>query len=224
MLRRHLFLASTPVFLAAALTLSACGSSGSGALSPATALTPGMAASASSAGTMSPAGTPVAPASSVSAVAVALDPCQVVTSQEASVLAGASFSKGLEEDTGAGKRCTYGSGTTNVLWVQLAQAANASEADAQWSTYQAEAMSALASSMPGIGTPKPILTNQSGLGDRAATATWSATLSGLTLHASDIFVIKGAAFVGFGDLVLTKPAPSVAALKAQARTSIGRLP
>ena len=49
-------------------------------------------------------------------------------------------------------------------------------------------------------------------------------MSGITLNFSDIFVIKGSTFLGFGDALLGMAAPSVAAMQAQASTSLTRLP
>lgn len=157
---------------------------------------------------------------------MAVNPCDVVTRQEASSLAGTSLTAGKEDNNSGdtGKRCTYGSMTTNVFWVQIAQASSPAEAQAQWTQYQAKAEAALAKSLPGVSTVKPQLTMESGIGDRAATATWSKTISGRTLNISAIYVIKGAWFLAFGDLALNRKAPSVADLKTQAGTSLIRLP
>ncbi len=53
-----------------------------------------------------------------------LDPCQLVTQDEASTLAHATFGPGKEETISAsGKECVYGYQTTNVMDIIVAQAA-----------------------------------------------------------------------------------------------------
>ena len=71
---------------------------------------------------------------------------------------------------------------------------------------------------------KPVLTTQSGIGDRALTGTWSTSLAGRTIGMSSIYLLKGPSFLAFGDVQLNHPAASAAALKAQANTSLSRLP
>ena len=60
-----------------------------------------------------------------------LDPCQLLPSQEASTLTGASFGDGVEETLDGGSRsCIYGANTTNVLYIVVAQAADVATAEA----------------------------------------------------------------------------------------------
>ena len=168
----------------------------------------------------SPSATP-----SASGQATTLDPCQLVTAAEASALAGVTFGAGLEETTGSngtGKRCTYGAQTKNVFFVQVATAASADDAQAQWTTEEAEADADLASGFDGaaVNVTKSDLT---GLGDRAAVGTGSVTIEGQTISGGDIYLLKGPNFLAFGDLTLGT-APTAAALQAQAVTSLGRMP
>lgn len=211
----------TPILLCvvAATTLTACASSGGGTPSAA----PTEATSAPPTAATTPASSP-SPVEATSGTPMAVKACDVVTQKEASSLAGTSLPAGKEESTGGtGRRCTYGAGTTNVFWVQIAQASSAADAQAQWSTYQAQAEAALAKAIPGGGSVKPKLTTQSGLGDRAATATWSKAISGQTINLSAIYVIQGADFLAFGDLALNRKAPSTDDLTTQATASLGRL-
>jgi len=168
----------------------------------------------------SPSATP-----SASGQATTLDPCQLVTAAEASALAGVTFGAGLEETTGSngtGKRCTYGAQTKNVFFVQVATAASADDAQAQWTTEEAEADADLASGFDGaaVNVAKSDLT---GLGDRAAVGTGSVAIEGQTISGGDIYLLKGPNFLAFGDLTLGT-APTAAALQAQAATSLGRMP
>ncbi len=61
----------------------------------------------------------------VATAKTSLDPCEVITSKEASTLAGASFGAGVESVTsGGGNFCTYGANTKNVFMVFVGQAAD----------------------------------------------------------------------------------------------------
>lgn len=173
----------------------------------------------------SPSATPSASASA-SAKATTLDPCQLVTAAEASALSGASFGAGLEETTGTngtGKRCTYGSQTTNVFFVQVATAASASDAQAAWATEEAQADADLAAGFPAQASANVTKTDVSGLGDRAAVGTGSETIEGQTISGGVIYLLKGPNFLAFGDLTLGT-APTAAALQTQAATSLARMP
>jgi predicted pyridoxine 5'-phosphate oxidase superfamily flavin-nucleotide-binding protein len=172
-----------------------------------------------------PSGSPSA-TPSATAKATTLDPCQLVTAAEASALSGASFGAGLEETTGTngtGKRCTYGAQTTNVFFVQVATAATASDAQAAWATEEAEADAGLAAGFPAQASAVVTKTDVTGLGDRAAVGTGSATIEGQTISGGVIYLLKGPNFLAFGDLTLAT-APTADALKAQAATSLDRMP
>ena len=83
------------------------------------------------------------------AAATSLDPCQLVTSPEASALAGTTFGPGKEETSGQnGKRCVYGSRTMNVFTVEVGQDPGASAAQADWSTERARAQRLLTRKLP----------------------------------------------------------------------------
>jgi hypothetical protein len=64
-----------------------------------------------------------------------------------------------------------------------------------------------------------------GIGDDAAllTAKMSAG-TGLTLNAVGIYVVKGLTFFAITDLAINHPVASVTLIKAQATTTVGRLP
>src|SRR4051794_15055715 len=74
------------------------------------------------------------------AMPTAIDPCQLVSSAEASALAGTTYTTGVEQTTGTGgNMCVYGSRTTNVFMVLVAQAPDAGTAQTNWAQYEAEA-------------------------------------------------------------------------------------
>jgi hypothetical protein len=196
-----------------ALLLTACGSSAS--------------TSTSSGSGSAPAAQPAASAAaspSQSAAATSLDPCQLVTSSEASSLAGTTFGPGQEETTNGGKRCIYGSQTTNVFTVEVAQAQDSATAQADWSQEQAKAQNLVEQKLP-PGVDVSLNTqNVTGLGDRAATASGSASVAGHKIGVSGIYLLKGATFLAFQDLLLGHNPPSSAAMQAEARTALGRVP
>jgi hypothetical protein len=211
--------AATLPVIASALLLAACSS-------PAT-TTPSQPASAAAAQASSPAAPTAAGsvAATQSAVPTSLNPCQLVTSSEASALAGTTFGPGQEEANGKhGKRCVYGSQTTNVFTVEVGQAASPAAADADWSAEQARAQALINKKLPAGISLSAHTQKISGLGDRAAFASGSAAAAGQTIGLSGIYLLKGATFLGFQDLLLGHPAPSAAAMEAEAQKALARVP
>jgi hypothetical protein len=167
------------------------------------------------------------PTTAQSAAPTSLDPCQLVTATEASSLAGASFAAGTEGTTsGGGRTCVYGAQTMNVFSVLVAQALDVATAQADWTQEEAQAQSYLEKGVPSGVTVSLNLTDVSNVAgaDRAAVGTGGVTISGETINGSVIYLLKGAAFVYFGDLVLGKAAPATADMEAQATTTLGRVP
>jgi hypothetical protein len=198
-----------------ALLLAACGSPAS---------TSSSSGSGSVAAAQPAASSAAAPTPSQSAAATSLDPCQLVTSSEASSLAGTTFGPGQEETTNGGKRCVYGGQTTNVFTVEVAQAQDAATAQADWSQEQSQAQGLAEQKLPPGVNVSLNTQNVSGLGDRAATASGTASVSGQTIGVSGIYLLKGATFLAFQDLLLGHNPPSSAAMQAEARTALGRVP
>ena len=97
-----------PVVVLALLALSACGGSNQ------------------TAGDESPSPTAPAQLTPSPSANANLDPCQLVTQQEASQLAGTTFAAGKEEAiSSASSMCTYGAQTLNVFTVLVAVAPDA---------------------------------------------------------------------------------------------------
>ena len=213
-----------------AMLIAGCTSSASPSASSLAAAAPTTAVSSTPTTTPTPSATTAPTASATTAQSAAptsLDPCQLVTATEASSLAGASFPAGTEGTTsGGGRTCVYGAQTTNVFSVLVAQAPDAATAQADWTQEEAKAQSTLEKGVPSGVTVSLNLSDVSNVAgaDRAAVGTGSATISGETIHGSVIYLLKGAAFVYFGDLVLGKAAPATADMEAQATTTLGRVP
>ena len=165
------------------------------------------------------------PSASAVTSPVALDPCQIVTSSEASTLAGATFGAGKEGETGGGgKTCVYGYQTLNVFTIIVAQAPDAATAQAAYAQAKAQAQAELSKGVP-AGVKVTVNLNDASISgaDQASVARGSGTISGQTISLSAVYVLKGAVFFSFSDLVLGPAAPSVAAMEAQATISLGRV-
>jgi hypothetical protein len=172
----------------------------------------------------SPTPTASAPASPTgSASPTNLDPCQLVTQDEASTLAHATFGPGKEESTNGGKECVYGSQTTNVMDIIVAQAADAATAQAVYATELGDAQNLIATRLPPGISVKLDTANTAGVGDKASTVTGAETLLGKTISFTGIYVISGATFFTIGDLVLGTTPPTTTAIQDQAQTVIGRI-
>ncbi len=166
--------------------------------------------------TPAPTDTP-APISQVTGVPTSLDPCQLVTSQEASQFAGASYGAGVESTTsGGGKICTYGGQTLNVFMVIVGQAPDVATAQAGKAEAEAAIQQQAGKAIPFIELPT--------FADGAAYVSGTITVSGQSFSAGAIYALKGTIFFGFSDVALGKAAPTLAALQAQAQTILGRLP
>jgi len=190
--------------LLAFLSLAACG----GTSQTASNETPS--ASASAAAQLSPSAT----------TAAVVDPCQLVTQQEASQLAGTTFGVGQEEtSSGGGRRCVYGAQTANVFTVALVIAPDAATAQAGWNEAQTQAQSQLLQEGVKVTLDQTTLPGA----DKTVTGTANETLNGQTISISAIYVLKGKTFFTFSDLVLGKQAPSIALMEAQAQTSLTRV-
>jgi hypothetical protein len=151
-----------------------------------------------------------------------LDPCQVITSQEASTLAGATFGPGVESTTqdGGGKICTYGANTTNVFMVEVAQAKDVATAQAA----KADFISEIEANMAQMAAGGLTVTELPNLGDGATMGIAALNIEGIPINGGAIGVLTGTIFFGFSDLVRSGPAPIAAALQSEAQTILGTLP
>jgi len=202
-----------------ALGVTACSGSGSAGAGTGS----GGGSSPSAAAATASASAPAADSSS-SSVATSLDPCQLVTSSEASSLAGTSFGTGREEKAkGGGRICVYGYQTTNVFTVEVGQDKSSSDARKQWARTEAKARTLLQHKVPAGISVHVQTADVSGLGDRAATVFSRDDIAGHKFGISGIYLLKGATFVAFQDLLLGGAPPSTSALQAQARTTLSRV-
>ena len=224
MRRSAALLTVTATVLASAL--AGCSASGSSGTTPPATEQASMAATASAASSAatSPAASPSA-ASSQSAVATQLNPCQIVPAAEASAVAGTTFGAGQEEPSGTdGKRCVYGSQTTNVFSVIVGQADTAADAQADYSQEEAAAQAAITKQVPSGVKFKEQTQDVTGLADRATVATGSVSMGAESIGASAIYLLKGNVFLSFSDVVVGSSAPTASSLEAEASKALARLP
>jgi hypothetical protein len=147
-----------------------------------------------------------------------LDPCRLVTQEEASAMTHANFGPGLEQGPSTARRCVYGAQTANVLTVVAAAAPSADAAKAHWSQLLAEAQQGL-SEAP-AGSVK--LTPESSIADRAE---WvELDLSAIHVSARGLAFLDGSTGVYLIDLVRDGAPPGRSDMTDQANTVLGRLP
>jgi len=198
-----------------ALAAAACGGSASGAIAT------GSSGSGDVGITGGPGGSPPAriapsPVESSGGVTPAVDPCQLVPANEASMLAGASFAAGKEQAESAAKQCIYGSQTRNVLTVSVIQAASQAQAQAGKQQFLAALRQQAGNQLHVTQVPN--------LADGAVLARASGADNGISLALSAIAVLKGTIAFGISDIVVGGDAPSDSALLKEANDVLARLP
>jgi hypothetical protein len=148
-----------------------------------------------------------------------------VPAAEASSVAGTTFAAGHEEPSGTdGKRCVYGSQTTNVFSVVVGQADTAADAQADYSQEEADARAAITKQVPSGVKFSEYTQDVSGLADRATMVTGSVNLGAESIAASAIYLLKGAVFLSYSDVVVGSSAPTASALEAEASKALARVP
>ncbi len=150
----------------------------------------------------------------------ALDPCTLVTSGEATSLAGVPLGDGQESTTaGNGRICSYGQEGV-VFEVVVSVAPDVATARSEEQSAEADLQKAAANGL--------MLTELTGFADGAADAATlegSQSIGGKTFSASAIYILKGTTFVGISDIAtLGAEAPTGEALQAEGLTVVGRLP
>lgn len=212
------------VMVAAVLALAACSSSGGGGPTtpPAAPTTEAMSTPPTTAAAPeTPAATPEVTAQGV---ALNLDPCTVLPQAEAGTLLGTTAPAGRPETLdGGGKMCVYAAGSQGVAQIVIAQATSAGDAAAVWDQERTRANQALQKALQSQAQLVPTLSDLTGLGDKASTASYSATIGPVAIAGSAIYVLKGATFFGVSVMKLNGAAPTVDVLRAEAQTVLGRV-
>ena len=205
------------------LLLAACSSSASGSASaaPPASLLPSTAAvpaSAEPSASPSAAATPTPEASSTATVvSTSIDPCTLVTAEEASTLTGLTFPASTASTLAGFEICDYGEeGNSFVVEVAVAPDAATAMKDEEQAMAQAQSDLPVAFKITRLAAFAP--------GVDAVMAQFAGSLQGSTVSAVGIYLLKGAVFFDVTDVAMGGKAPTAAAMQAQAEVSLGRVP
>ena len=153
------------------------------------------------------------------AIVTDLDPCQLITSDDASTFVGVNFGKGKATTTENNvKMCSYAAPGPNIFTVEVAVAPDVATAQAA----EAAAKADLASQGAKLGVePLPSFAD----GTDAAILQGSASSNGISLGARALLLLKGTTFVGFSDISAggAQP-PSEQAFKDEGNAVLAKLP
>ena len=157
------------------------------------------------------------------AVATTIDPCQVVTADEASKLAGSKFGPSSATTmSNNAKLCSYGQQglTFNVI---VTAAPDAATAKAQEPDFKAEIEKAAADA--GLGDMKLTELPDFQPGVDAAVLSGTATVGGTKVEGIALYALKNAVLLALTDLAFGgASAPTAAAMEDEAKVALGRLP
>jgi hypothetical protein len=156
------------------------------------------------------------------AVPTSISACELVTRAEASTLMGTGAAAGTESTAHNDKICSY-SQEGLFLDVLVSVAPDAAAAKAAEPAFKTQIEQGAAEA--GLSDVKVTELPEFEPGVDAATITGSATVSGVKLQGVSIYALKGAVLVGISALAMGGGSvPTTAAMEAQMRTSLGRLP
>jgi hypothetical protein len=148
-------------------------------------------------------------------------PTHLISSQDAATLTGVTFGEGIEGTVpGGGKTCTYGSQTTNVFYIEVAQAPDEASAKAA----QDQFISDLQANLQQLISGGFVVSQLASFADGAVTATLNVSAGGITVNGSAFGFRKGTVFFGFSDVTEGGAAPSDTAMQNQAQTVLDMLP
>jgi hypothetical protein len=153
-----------------------------------------------------------------------IDPCQLVTSDDATAFTGVKMGTGKESTTeGNARICTYAGSGPNILMVEVAIAPDVATAKAA----EKAAENDLDSQAQENGADALKVTKMPGFADNtdAAMLEGGGSGGGLTLAARAMLLLRATTFLAFSDVAVGggKP-PSSQAFKDEANTLLGKLP
>ena len=161
-------------------------------------------------------------ASLATAVPTDIDPCQLITADEASQLVGVKFGAGKESTTDNNlKICSYAGPGPNIFTVEVAVAPDVATAQAA----EAQAKADLDAKASQGGLPNLKVTELPGFADNTDAAMLEGSTSKpFAVDARAMLLLRGVEFVAFSDIAVGGQAPSAADMQAQATTVLGKLP
>ena len=148
-----------------------------------------------------------------------LDPCQLITSDDASTFVGVNFGKGKATKTENNvKMCSYAAPGPNIFTVEVAVAPDVATAQAAEAAAKAD-LSSQGAKLAVI--PLPSFADDTD----AAILQGSASSNGISLGARALLLLKGTTFVGFSDISAggAQP-PSEQAFKDEGNAVLAKLP
>lgn len=219
--------AAAALAVVAAVAVGACSSGGPNASAIASIL-----ANASLPPVASSAPTPVPSAASSgpselalpSAVATDIDPCQLITSADATTLTGVTFGPGKESTTDKNvKICNYAAAGPNLFMVEVAIAPDVATAKAAEAAQEADLESS-AQDLASLGLTVTKLPNFAPNTD-AALMQGGLSEGGMSVAARAMFVLRNTTFFGFSDVAVNggQP-PSEQAMKDEATALLDKVP
>jgi hypothetical protein len=182
---------------------------------------------ASATATTSPSTAPASEAPSESAlpsaVATDIDPCQLITSADASALTGVTFGAGKESTENNVRMCTYAAPGPNLFSVEVAIAPDVATAKAAEAAQEKD-LQTQASDLASLGLTVTKLPNFAPNTD-AALMQGGMSAGGQSIAARAMFVLRNVTFFGFSDVAVNggQP-PSEQKMKDEAMTLLGKLP
>ena len=222
--------AAAALAVVAAVAVSACSSGGPNASAIASILAnasfPPAATTAPTSPPSEAAAASGAPSGSTlpTAVPTDIDPCQLITSADASALTGATFGPGKESDNGKNvKMCTYAAPGPQIFSVEVAIAPDAATAQAAKADTEAD----LQSNANDLAKMHLTVTELPNFADNTDAALMQGSLSaaGQSIGARAMFVLRNTTFFGFSDIVVNQGTPpSEQAMKDLATTVLGKVP
>jgi hypothetical protein len=159
-----------------------------------------------------------------SAVATDIDPCQLITSADASSWTGVKFGAGKESTTASNIRtCNYNAAGPNLFFIAVGIAPDAATAKAAEAAEEAD-LASEAQSMAGLGMTVEKLPNFAENTD-AAILQGGGTDAGQKVAARAMFVLRGTTFFAFSDTAINSgEPPSEQAFKDKANELLAKLP
>ncbi len=151
-----------------------------------------------------------------------IDPCTLLTTEEASTLAGYTLAAGTSTtDANHSRMCSYGA-EGRVIEVLVSVQPDAATAKAQEPAFK-QTLEAAASDA-GLGTPKLTELPNFVDGVDAAVMQGDATANGTTVGGTALWALKGAVLLAISDVALGGKSASPDAIETAAKTALARLP
>jgi len=159
-----------------------------------------------------------------SAVATDIDPCELITADDASAFVGVKFGAGKESTADNNvKTCNYDGPGPNLFFVEVAVAPDEATAKAAEAAQEAD-LESQAQDLASLGLT---VTKMPGFAANTDAAIMQGSLSegGMSVAARAMFLLRGTTFVGFSDTAVGggEP-PSEQAFKDKANELLAKLP